>query len=37
MLAAERSELVTLAQERINPALSKVLSLLGYKKRIHAR
>ena len=33
LLASQRSELVTLAEERINPALSKVLGLLGYTKR----
>ncbi|HVU87701.1 MAG TPA: aspartate aminotransferase family protein [Pirellulales bacterium] len=33
LLAAERDELVSLAEERVNPALSKILGLLGYTKR----
>jgi ornithine--oxo-acid transaminase len=33
LLAQERDQLATLSEERINPALCKVLKLLGYNKR----
>jgi acetylornithine/succinyldiaminopimelate/putrescine aminotransferase len=33
LLAQERGQLVALSEERINPALCKVLQLLGYNKR----